>query len=53
MSKAEIIGRDPKTDIAQRLVHSGRILEGSEREAINKSNVLLRVNRLRLSLIHI
>ena len=44
---------DPKTDIAQRLVHSGRILEGSEREVINKSTVLLRVNRLRLSLIHI
>ena len=42
----QIIG-DPKTDIAQRLVQSGRILEGSEREAINKSNVLLRVNRLR------
>ena len=42
----EIIG-NPKTKIAQRLVHSGRILEGSEREVINKSTVILRVNRLR------
>ena len=42
----DIVG-NPKTDIAQRLVNSGRILEGSEREIMNKSTVLLRVNRLR------
>ena len=38
---------NPKTDIAQRLVKAGKILEGSERNIINKSPVLLRVNRLR------
>ena len=38
---------NPKTDIAQRLVNSGRILEGSEREIMNKKTALLRVNRLR------
>ena len=37
----------PKTDIAQRLVKSGRILEGSEREIIVKRTELLKVNRLR------
>jgi len=37
----------PKTDIAQRLVNSGRILEGSEREIIDKKIELLKVNRLR------
>ena len=42
----EIIG-NPKTDIAQRLVNSGRILEGSEREIMNKRSLLLKVNRLR------
>ena len=42
----EIIS-NPKTHIAQRLVDSGRMLEGSEREIMNKRTVLLRVNRLR------
>ncbi|AIQ96373.1 Cell division transporter [Prochlorococcus sp. MIT 0801] len=42
----EIVG-NPKTDIAQRLVNSGRILEGSEREILTKRSSLLRVNRLR------
>ena len=42
----EIIG-NPKTDIAQRLVNSGRTLEGSEREIMNKKSSLLKVNRLR------
>ena len=42
----EIIG-NPKTDIAQRLVNSGRTLEGSEREIMNKRSSLLKVNRLR------
>ena len=42
----EIIG-NPKTDIAQRLVNSGRALEGSEREIMNKRSLLLKVNRLR------
>ena len=42
----EIIGH-PKTDIAQRLVNSGRTLEGSEREIMNKKSSLLKVNRLR------
>jgi len=38
---------NPKTDIAQKLVNSGRILEGSERKKIDKRNELLKVNRLR------
>ncbi len=38
---------NPKTEIAQRLVNSGRILEGSERELMNKSEALLTVNSLR------
>ncbi len=42
----EIVG-SPKTDIAQRLVNAGKILEGSEREIINTSTALLRVNSLR------
>ncbi len=42
----EIVG-NPKTDIAQRLVNSGRILEGSEREIMKKKNALLKVNSLR------
>jgi len=42
----EII-RTPKTHIAQRLVHSGRILEGSKREIIVKRTELLKVNSLR------
>ena len=37
----------PQTYIAQRLVNSGRILEGSEREIIHKRTELLKVNRLR------
>ena len=42
----EIVG-NPKTEISKRLVSSARILEGSEREIIKNSNVLLRVNDLR------
>ncbi len=38
---------NPKTNISQRLVNSGKILEGSEREIMNKKTELLRVNRLR------
>ncbi len=38
---------NPKTDIAQRLVNAEKILEGSEREIMDKSHPLLRVNRLR------
>ena len=38
---------NPKTEIAKRLVHSGLILEGSEREIIDRETELLRVNRLR------
>ena len=38
---------NPKTDIAQRLINSGRVLEGSEREIIDKGTELLKVNRLR------
>ena len=38
---------NPKTEIAQRLVNSGRILEGCEREIIHKKTELLKVNRLR------
>ncbi|MBW3041253.1 ABC transporter ATP-binding protein [Prochlorococcus marinus] len=38
---------NPKTNIAKRLVYSGRILEGSEREIIYKKTELLKVNRLR------
>jgi len=39
--------RTPKTHIAQRLVHSGRILEGSKREKIEERAELLKVNSLR------
>ena len=42
----EIIG-NPKTDIAQRIVNSGRTLEGSERQIMTKRSSLLKVNRLR------
>ncbi len=42
----EIIA-NPQTNIAQRLVNSGKILEGSEREIMHKSTALLRVNSLR------
>ena len=42
----EIIA-NPKTDIAQRLVKSGRILEGASREILDKRIELLKVNRLR------
>ncbi len=42
----EIVG-NPKTTIAQRLVNSGKILEGSEREIMNNYSELLKVNRLR------
>ncbi len=42
----EIVG-NPKTNISQRLVNSVKILEGSEREIMNKSTPLLSVNRLR------
>tara|TARA_Y100001968_G_scaffold84099_1_gene75170 strand:- start:97 stop:1698 length:1602 start_codon:yes stop_codon:yes gene_type:complete len=42
----EIVG-NPKTDIAKRLVNSAKILEGSEREMMNKSTALLNVDRLR------
>ncbi len=42
----EIVG-NPKTYIAQKLVNAGKFLEGSERERMNKSSELLRVNRLR------
>ncbi|WP_269616562.1 ABC transporter ATP-binding protein [Prochlorococcus marinus] len=38
---------NPKTKIAQKLVNSASILEGSEREKINKNTALLNVNRLR------
>tara|TARA_B100000579_G_scaffold258423_1_gene212829 strand:- start:511 stop:2121 length:1611 start_codon:yes stop_codon:yes gene_type:complete len=38
---------NPKTDIAQRLVNSGRILEGSERDKIINKIELLKVNGLR------
>jgi len=38
---------NPKTDIAKRLVNSGKILEGSQREKLNQSIELLNVNRLR------
>ena len=38
---------NPKTDVAQRLVNSGRILEASEREIMDQSTELLKVNRLR------
>ncbi len=38
---------NPKTDIAQRLVNSARILEGSERERIHMRREILKVNRLR------
>jgi len=42
----EIVGQ-PKTDIAQRLVNSIKILEGSEREIIQNRTELLKVNSLR------
>jgi len=45
--KIKEIVSTPKTDIAQRLVNSGRTLEGSEREIIEKKTELLKVNRLR------
>tara|TARA_B100000700_G_scaffold136020_1_gene151968 strand:+ start:427 stop:2031 length:1605 start_codon:yes stop_codon:yes gene_type:complete len=38
---------NPKTDIAQRLVNSGKALEGSERKTLNERIELLKVNRLR------
>ncbi len=38
---------NPKTDIAQRLVNSGKILAGSQREIMKKKTELLRVNSLR------
>ena len=38
---------NPKTYIAQRLVHSSRILEGNERGKISESKELLKVNGLR------
>ncbi len=38
---------NPKTDIAQRLVNAGRILEGSQRQMIEQKNELLKVYRLR------
>jgi len=38
---------NPKTDIAQRLVNSGKFLEGSAREKMKKRNGLLKVSRLR------
>tara|TARA_B100000579_G_scaffold326274_1_gene276132 strand:- start:86 stop:1042 length:957 start_codon:yes stop_codon:yes gene_type:complete len=38
---------NPKTNIAQRLVNSGRTLEGSERALIDQKIELLKVNRLR------
>ncbi len=38
---------NPKTDTAKRLVNSGRILDGFERQRMNNDNALLRVNRLR------
>ncbi len=38
---------NPRTDIAQRLVKSSKILEGSERERIDRRIELLKVNRLR------
>ncbi|WP_269604330.1 ABC transporter ATP-binding protein [Prochlorococcus marinus] len=42
----EIVG-NPKTEIAKKLVNAAKILEGSEREIMKKSDALLRVNRLR------
>ena len=38
---------NPKTDIARKLVNSGRILEGSVRKIIDKRIILLKVDRLR------
>ena len=37
----------PKTDIAQRLVNSGRVLDGSARARIDKRTELLKVKRIR------
>ncbi len=38
---------NPKTDVAQRLINSAKVLEGSERSIISKRTELLQVNRLR------